>query len=212
MRGESMRRLRCVQAHVAAQTRMERAAATSEREAAAQPRGVLSGGHFLTDEQVATFVADGFVVLPNLVEAGDIDQAVCDEIFAMGYAQREKPGMGPSRTELFEQISANMNKVMASPTVQGGLESLLGPGYFMPAWNTHLHINGTGDGGFHADGTDHGPTQTTVRDHRPRQIFGFFCAFLTLSLHMFVALLALRLIRRCVQTLVTCHWRTAQQP
>ena len=44
----------------------------------------------------------------------------------------------------------------------------------MPPWNTHLHINGAGDGGFHADGTDHGPTQTTVRDHRPRQIFGFF--------------------------------------
>lgn len=182
-----------MQGHIAAQTRVERTGATSEREVAAQPRGAnfLPGRHFLTDEQVATFVADGFVVLPNLVEAGDIDQAVCDEIFAMGYAQRDKPGMGPSRTELFEKISTNMNKVLASPTVRGGLESLLGPGYFMPAWNTHLHINGTGDGGFHADGTDHGPTQTTVRDHRPRQIFGFFCAFLTLSLALVVPLLVM---------------------
>jgi hypothetical protein len=154
----------------------------------------------LTDSEVAAFVADGFVVLPNLVEAGDIDQSVCDEIFELGYAQRDKPGMGPSRTELFEKISPSMNAVMASPTLRGGLESLLGPGYFQPPWNTHLHINGTGDGGFHADGTDHGPTQTTVRgkcplhcgaldpaafseahppllrcaDHRPRQIFGFF--------------------------------------
>ena len=70
---------------------------------------------------------------------------------------------------------------MSSRTVRGGLQSLLGPGYFMPAWNTHLHINSQGDEyvpgltGFHADGTDHGPTQSTVRDHRPRQVFGFFC-------------------------------------
>ena len=128
----------------------------------------------LTDADVAAFVADGFVVLPNLVEAGDIDPSVCERIFELGYNQRDKPGMGPSRTELFEELSPHMNKVMASPTLRGGLESLLGPGYFMPPWNTHLHINGTGDGGFHADGTDHGPTQTTVRDHRPRQIFGFF--------------------------------------
>ena len=122
--------------------------------------GTGKGDHFrddhflLTDEQVAAFIRDGFVVLPNLVEAGDIDQATCDEIFELGYAQRDRPGMGESRTELFAKISANMNKVMASPTVRGGLESLLGPGYFMPAWNTHLHINGTGDGGFHADGTE----------------------------------------------------------
>ena len=65
-------------------------------------------------------------------------------------------------------------RITAAGCSRGGLESLLGPGYFMPPWNTHLHINGEGDGGFHADGTDHGPTQTTVRDHRPRQIFGFF--------------------------------------
>jgi hypothetical protein len=118
-----------------------------------------SAPFYLTDEQVAAFIRDGFVVLPNLVEAGDIDRAVCDEIFELGYAQRDLPGMGQSRTELFSMISASMNKVLASPTLRGGLESLLGPGYFMPAWNTHLHINGTGDGGFHADGTDHGPTQ-----------------------------------------------------
>lgn len=180
MRGDSMRRLGCLQRHIAAAptpaqpTAMELTALTSEEGAAhSREQGGLS--RLLTDEQIATFVTDGFVVLPNLVEVGDIEQAVCNEIFAMGFEQREMPGMGASRTELFKKISANMNQVMASPTVRGGLESLLGPGYFMPAWNTHLHINGTGDGGFHADGTDHGPTQSTVRDHRPRQIFGFFC-------------------------------------
>ncbi len=180
------RRLSCLQRHVAAappptpalQPTVQLTALTSEEGASRSAQGVPGLNRLLTNEQVATFVADGFVVLPNLVDAGDIEPAVCDEIFAMGYAQREKPGMGASRTELFEKISANMNQVMASPTVRGGLESLLGPGYFMPAWNTHLHINGTGDGGFHADGTDHGPTQTTVRDHRSRQIFGFFCEFL----------------------------------
>ena len=82
---------------------------------------------------------------------------------------------------MFREVSPGLNAVMSSRTVRGGLQSLLGPGYFMPAWNTHLHINSQGDEyvpgltGFHADGTDHGPTQSTVRDHRPRQVFGFFC-------------------------------------
>ena len=97
---------------------------------------------------MATFVRDGYLVLPNLVEAGDISQSTCDEIFAEGFAQRDLPGMGEvsnaiiamigscilltafldvqSRTALFERISDNMNKVMASPTLRGGLESLLG--------------------------------------------------------------------------------------
>ena len=120
------------------------------------------------------------MVLPNLIEAGDIGQAVCDEIWQAGYSTRGQEFFGPKRMELFEEISGRMNEVMACRTVHGGLESLLGPGYFMPPWNTHLHVNGVGDEyvpgntGFHADGTDHGPTQSTVRDHRPRQIFGFF--------------------------------------
>ena len=75
---------------------------------------------------MAAFVRDGYLVLPNLVEAGDISQSTCDEIFAEGFAQRDLPGMGESRTALFERISDNMNKVMASPTLRGGLESLLG--------------------------------------------------------------------------------------
>ena len=66
---------------------------------------------------MAAFVRDGFLVLPNLVEAGDISLETCGEIFAEGYAQRDLPGMGESRTALFERISDNMNKVMASPTL-----------------------------------------------------------------------------------------------
>jgi hypothetical protein len=121
-------------------------------------------------------------VLPNLVDAGDLTQETVDEIFATSFAfdQKSQKVSFSNRAELFQNISTNMNKVLAAPTVHGGIESLLGPGYFMPPWNTHLHINGVGDEyapghtGYHADGTDHGPTQSTVRDHRPRQIFGFF--------------------------------------
>lgn len=123
---------------------------------------------------VERFVSEGFLVLPNLVEAGEVSRATCDEIYATGFATRDQPAFGDRRTELFKALSPGLNKVLSSPTVRAAIETLLGPGYFMPAWNTHMHINGQGDGGFHADGTDHGPTQTTVRDHRPRQIFGFF--------------------------------------
>jgi hypothetical protein len=37
-----------------------------------------------------------------------------------------------------------------------------------------MHVSFMGDQGFHKDGTDHGPTQATVRDHRPRHILALF--------------------------------------
>lgn len=37
-----------------------------------------------------------------------------------------------------------------------------------------LHEAALKDQGFHRDGTDHGPTQATVRDHRPRHLIPMF--------------------------------------
>ena len=148
----------------------------SEPAAAAQqqpdPRGGGSG--LLSDAQVATFVKDGLLVLPNLVETGELSRAACDEIYDACFAIREEAPYNDVKLRLFRDLTPHLNTVLGCATVRGAMESVLGPGYFMPAWNTHMHANSEVDGGFHADGTDHGPTQTTVRDHRPRQVFGFF--------------------------------------
>ena len=102
----------------------------------------LAGG-LLSDAAVASFVTEGFCVLPNLIEVGDISRQLCDEICAA--ARADSTFSFSNRATLFAEVSANMNAVLASRTVRGGLQSLLGPGYFMPPWNTHLHVNGVGD-------------------------------------------------------------------
>jgi len=136
------------------------------------PHGGVSG--LLSDSDVATFVRDGLLVLPNLVETGELSRAACDEIYDACFAIREEAPYNDVKLRLFRDLTPHLNTVLGCATVRGAMESMLGPGYFMPAWNTHMHANSEADGGFHADGTDHGPTQSTVRDHRPRQVFGFF--------------------------------------
>ena len=184
MEPQHHRRVRRLLNHLAtcAAGPLSAAAPTSAAVEAPQRGAPEDSSGLLSDVDVAAFVRDGFIVLPNLVDAGDIAQETCDAIHDLGYAQRAQPGhegwtagsMGEGRTKFFRDISPHLNAVMASPTVRGGLQSLLGPGYFMTCWNTHLHVNPGPDGSFHADGTDHGPSHSTVRDQRSRQIFGFF--------------------------------------
>jgi len=51
------------------------------------PREEPSSG-LLSDADMAAFVQDGFVVLENLVDAGDISQQTCDDIFGASTAER----------------------------------------------------------------------------------------------------------------------------
>ena len=83
-------------------------------------------GELLSDAAVASFVTEGFCVLPNLIEAGDISRQLCDEICAA--ARADSTFSFSNRAALFAEVSANMNAVLASRTVRGGLQSLLGPG------------------------------------------------------------------------------------
>lgn len=57
---------------------------------------------------------------------------------------------------------------------RGAVASLLGPDYFMPPGNSHMHVANPGDQGFHKDDTGHGPTMGTVRDHRLRHVLALF--------------------------------------
>eukprot|EP01050_Picozoa_sp_SAG11_P010710 SAG11_NODE_1089_length_5920_cov_12.988146_2_plen_659_part_00 len=56
----------------------------------------------------------------------------------------------------------------------GALTSLLGPDLIGPPGNSLMHVAQPGDQRFHRDGTDHGPTMPSVRDHRCRHVIVMF--------------------------------------
>ena len=90
MRGPTpTRRLRALRRHIA--TEPSRAPTREPAASAAQPveapREEPSAG-LLSDADMAAFVQDGFVVLENLVDAGDISQQTCDDIFGASTAER----------------------------------------------------------------------------------------------------------------------------
>lgn len=64
--------------------------------------------------------------------------------------------------------------MLSSPTVGGALASLLGPDLIAPPGNSLMHVAQPTDQTFHRDGTDHGPTMSTVRDHRCRHVIVMF--------------------------------------
>ena len=89
MRGPTpTRRLRALSRHIATEPSraptQEPAASAAAVEA---PREEPSSG-LLSDADMAAFVQDGFVVLENLVDAGDISQQTCDDIFGASTAER----------------------------------------------------------------------------------------------------------------------------
>jgi hypothetical protein len=68
---------------------------------------------------------------------------------------------GKNGKEIFKEIP-ELNKILTSKTLQGGLTSVLGKDYTMhPA--RHMHVSGNNDGGFHKDGG-----HCSIRHHRQR--------------------------------------------
>ena len=120
----------------------------------------------LSTLQLTSFIRDGFLLLPTVDE---LPAGFCDRFYDKAYELRDAP-----RDELWGSLTDEVNAVLAGPTCRGALTSLLGPDFLMPPGNSHMHVSFQGDQGFHKDGTDHGPTQGTVRDHRPRHILALF--------------------------------------
>jgi hypothetical protein len=75
---------------------------------------------------------------------------------------------------LWASVTLEVNAVLSSPTVGGALASLLGPDLIAPPGNSLMHVAQPTDQTFHRDGTDHGPTMSTVRDHRCRHVIVMF--------------------------------------
>ena len=107
------------------------------------------------------------------------------DVFHAAFGQRmrelwEAPG-GQGEQDWLE-LEPALLELLRAPTFRGALASILGPDYQVAApWCNKagqggmigLHVTGAdtfgSDQGFHKDGTDHGNTQSTVRDLRNRQ-------------------------------------------
>ena len=118
----------------------------------------------LSDGQMAEFASNGLLVLPLSLPAG----------FLETFYNRSKDLVKheADRAALWRQIDPEVNAIAADPVLQGALTSILGHDFLMPP-NGTLHSGLDQDQGFHRDGVDHGPLQTTVRDHRPRKVLAF---------------------------------------
>jgi hypothetical protein len=119
----------------------------------------------LSTRQVKDFIVNGFLELqvPELPPG-----------FNESFYEEAKQLRDESRDTLWAALTPGVNTLLASPTCHGAMQSLLGTDYFMAPGNSHMHVANAGDQGFHKDGTDHGPTQGTVRDHRARHLLALF--------------------------------------
>ena len=73
----SARRLGALRRQLSGAAVVAGAGAALESQQQPEPAGGL-----LSDAAVASFVTEGFCVLPNLIEVGDISRQLCDEICA----------------------------------------------------------------------------------------------------------------------------------
>lgn len=148
------RRLRQLGGHVAAV-----GAAAGEGSA-----GEGSALKLLDDSAMAHFIEHGYVLLP-------LDELPA-EFHADLYAKCERRWAetdGKNGKEIFKEIP-ELNRVLMSKTLQGGLTSVLGRDYTMhPA--RHMHVSGNRDGGFHKDGG-----HCSIRHHRPRWAMAMYYA------------------------------------
>ena len=114
-----------------------------EQPAPAAPR-------LLSEAELRQWTEEGLLVLPNLVESGQISEAFCEQFQRTSFDNR-----GESRVKLWGELTDQVNGIMTSPVVHGALTSLLGPDYLMTPGNSHLHSPATtpdyvdGEQGFH---------------------------------------------------------------
>ena len=114
--------------------------------------------HRLSDEQMRTYLTDGFVVLKSRLpqEVHDHIHDRCDEIFST---------TGNPGNEILEMNPA-LRLVFADPVVKGALSSILGDGYFMhPHRHCHQNRSGTPAQRNHKDSYEE---DVNVRHHRSR--------------------------------------------
>lgn len=114
--------------------------------------------HLLTDEQMAQFITQGYVVLHN-----DLPNALHETVMnQINYTFTEEGNPG---NNILPRVPA-IQKFFETPVVKGALTSILGPDYYLHP-HRHCHYNQPknqkpGGGEWHKDGY-----WSAMRNHRP---------------------------------------------
>ena len=141
----------------------------------------------LSTDQMRRFVRDGLVA----VQLDDIPASVHQDYYetAMRLDQSNSNTGGNSHEAdspqaLGGDLEEGMNTVFRSAKFHGALRCVLGPDFMIGnnwkdngeiGYSYRMHVSNVGgDQGWHLDGTDHGNTQATVRDIKPRQCMMFY--------------------------------------
>ena len=131
----------------------------------------------LTEAQLKEYIVNGFLV----IQPDDLPtarEAFADQFYSkvrdLVQPDIERPNLRDRDEALWEMVSPDINAVLGAPSVKGALTTLLGPDFLAPPGNSLMHISGPHDQTYHRDGTDHGPTMPTVRDHRLRHVIVMF--------------------------------------
>ena len=129
----------------------------------------MTGEHLLSDEQMATFLRMGYLLL----RPDDLQSSLHDHLFseAAGLYDEARSVGGASAhlhilgDNLLARVPA-LDSVLESPAVRGALTSVLGPN---PLLHPHhfVHSAGRADQGFHQDGNLPWNTRGHVRSPRP---------------------------------------------
>eukprot|EP01048_Picozoa_sp_COSAG05_P019908 COSAG05_NODE_3245_length_2213_cov_2.007569_1_plen_583_part_00 len=120
----------------------------------------------LSDAQVRSFLADGFLMLP----LGDGDDDVHSDIHRDAHRLfKANGGVGGGVGNNIYPAIAPLDRVLHSPVIDGALTSLLGPGYSTAA---HRYMHNSRVGGTQALHKDSQRGKPSM--HRPRSCFVFY--------------------------------------
>ena len=129
----------------------------------------MTSAYLLTDTQMAVFLRDGFLLL----QPSDLALSLHDQLFneaAALYDEARRVGGNTTHLHILgDNLLARvptLESVLASPTVQGALTSILGS---RPLLHPHhfVHSAGRADQGFHQDGNLPWNTRGHFRSPRP---------------------------------------------
>ena len=126
----------------------------------------------LAPAQLAAFARDGYLALSVDRE---LPSGFCDAFAAKAWRLRDSLGEGGNDdTNGLGAFTDEIRSLLRTPSCHGALRSILGPGFVACAGADTVHVSSERDQGWHADGTDHGGTQATVRDHFSRHALLLF--------------------------------------
>ena len=130
----------------------------------------------LDDNQMAHFLRDGFVVLQPDALGNDFHSEMYDAACQVHDEARAVGGDSTHLQVIGDNLRARipgLERLLADPTVDGALTSVLGEGYFLHPHH-FVHESSRHDQGFHQDGNLPWNDRAHYRTHRPNWAMLFY--------------------------------------